>query len=58
MPGSGLGFTMPAIRKTPKISSRRHLRNRSWVRMPAMFSMTMTSGSSKTMPKPTTIPVK
>ena len=56
--GSGLGLTMPAIRKMQKISTRRDLRKRSWVRMPAMFSMTMTSGSSKTIPNPTRLPVK
>jgi hypothetical protein len=34
--GSGLGFAMPAIRNTPKISTRRHFRNRSWVRIPGV----------------------
>jgi hypothetical protein len=56
--GSGLGLTMPALRKVQKISTRRHLRKRSWVRMPATFSMTITSGSSKTTPNPSSIPVK
>ena len=49
--GSGLGLATPAIRKTPNSITRRHLRNRSWVRMPARFSMMMSSGTSNAMPK-------
>ena len=49
--GSGLGLAMPANRNTPKIITRRHLRNRSWVKIPARFSMTISSGSSNASPK-------
>ena len=53
--GSGLGLAIPAIRKTPNSSTRRHLRNRSWGSRPVRFSMMMSSGTSKAMPKASSI---
>ncbi len=55
--GSGLGLAMPATRNTVKISTRRHLRNRSWVSTPARFSMTMSSGTSNASPKASIIAI-
>src|SRR5262249_22962404 len=49
--GSGLGLAAPAIRNTPKISTRRHLANRSWVKIPARFSMMISTGTSNASPK-------
>ena len=55
--GSGLGLAMPAIRNTPKISTRRHLRNRSRVEIPARFSMTKSSGTANASPKASIVAV-
>ena len=35
--------------------TRRHFRNRSWVKIPARFSMTMSSGSSNAIPNASSI---
>ena len=50
--GSGLGEAIPANTNTPKIMNRRHFLIRSWLRIPAMLSITSASGSSKASPKP------
>ena len=55
--GSGLGFAIPAIRNTPKIITRRHRRNRSWVKIPARFSMMISSGSSNAIPNASMIAI-
>ena len=55
--GSGLGLAAPAIRNTPKISTRRHLANRWWVNTPARFSMTMSSGTSNASPNASIIAI-
>ena len=44
--GSGLGLARPAIKNTVKISGRRHVRNRWWVKIPARFSMTRSRPST------------
>ena len=43
--GSGLGLAIPATTNTAKIITRRHLRNRSWVKIPARFNMMISNGT-------------